>query len=99
MLAPSSRVRTRRERIVELLVERVATPSGLAAELDATPAAVVTDLEHVARSLDPDEGELLVAPPTCRDCGFEGFDDLLNRPSRCPECRSESVAEPDVTIR
>jgi predicted Zn-ribbon and HTH transcriptional regulator len=99
MLAEHPRVQTRRERIVELLADRVATPSGLAAELDATPAAVVTDLEHVARSLDPEEGDLLVAPPTCRDCGFDGFDDPLNRPSRCPECRSESIDEPDVTIR
>ena len=99
MLSEHLHVQTRRERIVELLAERVVTPSGLAAELDATPATVVTDLEHVARSLDPEKGELLVAPPTCRDCGFDGFDDPLNRPSRCPECRSESVTEPDVTIR
>jgi predicted Zn-ribbon and HTH transcriptional regulator len=99
MLAEHVRVQTRRERIVELLADRVATPSGLAAELDATPEAVVDDLEHVARSLDSGESELLVAPPACRDCGFDGFDDPLNRPSRCPECRSESVDEPDVTIR
>ncbi len=92
-------MQTRRERIADLLTGRAFTPSELAAELDATPEAVVDDLEHVARSLDSADGELLVAPPACRDCGFDGFDHPLNRPSRCPECRSESVAEPEVTIR
>jgi predicted Zn-ribbon and HTH transcriptional regulator len=92
-------VRTRRERIADLLAGRAFTPSELAAELDATPETVVDDLEHVARSIDSRDGELLVAPPACRDCGFDGFDDPLNRPSRCPECRSESVADPEVTIR
>jgi len=92
-------MRTRRERIADHLAGGTFTPSELAAELDATPDAVVADLEHVARSLDPGDGELLVAPPTCRDCGFDGFDDPLNIPSRCPECKSEAVGEPDVTIR
>jgi predicted Zn-ribbon and HTH transcriptional regulator len=92
-------MQTRRERIVDLLSGAAMTPSRLAAELDATPEAVLSDLEHVARSLNSDEGELLVAPPACRDCGFDGFDDRLNRPSRCPDCRSEAITEPEVTIR
>ncbi len=90
---------TRRERIAGLLRGRALTPSQLAGELDATPEVIVDDLEHVARSLDGEGGELLVAPPTCRECGFDGFDDRLNRPSRCPECKNESIAEPEVTIR
>jgi predicted Zn-ribbon and HTH transcriptional regulator len=90
---------TRRERIAGLLRGRALTPSQLAAELDATPEVIVDDLEHVARSLNGEGGELLVAPPTCRECGFDGFDDRLNRPSRCPECKNESIAEPEVTIR
>jgi predicted Zn-ribbon and HTH transcriptional regulator len=91
---------TRRERIVTRLDGRALTPSQLAGELNATAEAIVDDLKHVGRSLDNgDDGELLVAPPTCRECGFDGFDDPLNRPSRCPECRNESIAEPEVTIR
>jgi predicted Zn-ribbon and HTH transcriptional regulator len=41
---------------------------------------------------------LLVAPPECRDCGFTDFHDLVNRPSRCPECKSEGVEEPAFRI-
>ena len=89
---------TRRQRIADLIQNEARTPSELADELDATPAVVISDLRHVARSLDAADRQLLVAPPACRECGFENFDDRLNRPSRCPSCRSESIAEPEVTI-
>ena len=89
---------TTRRRIADALREAPATPSALAVAFDLTPDAVVGHVEHVARSVDGNGEQLLVAPPTCRECGFDGFDDLLNRPSRCPSCKSESVDEPAFTI-
>jgi len=58
---------------------------------------VYEHLEHVAQSVDGDE-QFLVAPPECRNCGFDGFDDPLNYPSRCPDCKDEAIAEPTFTI-
>ncbi|ELZ13130.1 putative transcriptional regulator containing an HTH domain fused to a Zn-ribbon [Haloterrigena salina JCM 13891] len=91
---------TTRQRLADALRDDLATPSELAVRLDLTPESVVRHAEHVSRSIggnDADE-QLLVAPPTCRDCGFDDFDDLLNLPSRCPSCKSESVTEPTLTI-
>ena len=91
---------TTRQRLADALRAEPATPSELAVELDLTPQAVVRHAEHVSRSVDGTDSDerLLVAPPTCRDCGFDDFDDLLNLPSRCPDCKSESVTEPTLTI-
>lgn len=89
---------TTRERIREALREEPATPSELAARFDLTPSVALSHIEHVARSAEGDGETVMVAPPACTDCGFDGFDDLLNRPSRCPDCRSEAVAEPRVAI-
>ncbi|SFB70111.1 hypothetical protein SAMN05444422_101308 [Halobiforma haloterrestris] len=89
--------RTTRQRLADALRAEPATPSELAARFDLTPHAVIGHVEHVSRSVDGDE-QLLVAPPTCRDCEFDDFDDLVNLPSRCPSCKSESVAEPTFTI-
>lgn len=89
--------RTTRERIADALREEAHTGSALAAEFDLPRSTVYDHLEHVARSL-PDGEEFLVAPPACRDCGFDGFDDPVNVPSRCPECKSESVEEPMFLI-
>ncbi len=83
---------TRRQRIVELLRQRQRTPSGLAEDVDASVEAVHDDLEHVAESLEGTEERLLVAPPECRECGFDGFHDKI-APSKCPECKSEHLGE------
>ncbi|WP_251330756.1 transcriptional regulator [Haloplanus pelagicus] len=89
---------TTRERIATVLRDEAATPSELSTRVGTARNAVYDHLRHVARSLSDTDEQLLVSPPTCRDCGFDAFDDPLNDPSNCPECRSESVAEPAVRI-
>ena len=73
------------------------TAGDLSSAVGLPESAVYDHLPHVARSVGEDE-QFLVAPPTCRECGFDGFDDPLNRPSRCPDCRSERVDEPTFVI-
>jgi len=90
--------RTTRQRVADALRSDPATPSELADRFDLAPASAVEAVRHVARSLRPTDDELLVRPPTCLDCGFDRFDDPANCPSRCPDCRSERVAEPSFTI-
>jgi len=70
----------------------------LANEFDVRSDAALSHVEHISQSLEPTDERLLVAPPTCEACGFDDFDDLVNRPARCPECKSESVLEPEFTI-
>ena len=85
---------TRREQLAELLVDRQATASELAGELETPVSTIYQDLKHVARSMRyKDDTEFLVAPPECSNCGFSNYDDPVNYPSRCPECRSESIDE------
>lgn len=89
---------TTRRRLASRVRETPATPSELAREFDLTTAVVLSHLEHVARSLDATNERVLVAPPTCRACAFDDFDDPLNVPSRCPSCKHEGIDEPTVTI-
>jgi hypothetical protein len=89
---------TTRQRIADRLREAPAALGTLATEFEIPTSQAATHVEHIARSLRPTDERVLVAPPECRDCGFDRFDDLVNRPSRCPECKSESVEEPTVTI-
>lgn len=90
---------TTRERITDLLREQAMTASELAAAVETTPQTAIEHVTHIARSVGESDEELLVAPPTCRACGFDGFDDPANLPSRCPECHSERIDEPTFTIR
>jgi len=89
---------TTRERIADRLREEPLSPSELAREFEIAPAAAVEAVEHVARSVAAENAQLLVAPPVCRECGFDGFDEPASRPSRCPACRGEAVSEPVFRI-
>ena len=90
--------RTTRQRIADRLREEALAAGAIAAAFDIQTATAVTHVEHIAQSLEHTDEQLLVAPPTCRECGFDEFDDLLNRPGRCPECKAESVEEPTFRI-
>jgi hypothetical protein len=90
--------RTTRERITDRLRDRALPVSALAREFEVTAGDALDHVEHIARSLEGTDEQLLVAPPTCEDCGFDRFDDPVNRPSRCPECKSEAVSEPAFRV-
>jgi len=90
--------RTTRQRIADFIRDRPAQASALADEFDVTTGDVFTHVEHIAESLEGTDEQLLVAPPECDDCGFDEFDDPVNQPSRCPECKSEAIEEPVFTI-
>ncbi|WP_136718112.1 transcriptional regulator [Halorientalis salina] len=89
---------TTRERVADRLREEALTAAAIARDFEIQASTAVSHVEHIAQSLDSTDEQLLVAPPTCRDCGFDDFDDLINRPSRCPDCKSESVEEPAFRI-
>lgn len=90
--------RTTRQRIADRLRTNTLPAPALAREFEVDTNEVLTHVEHVARSLEATDEQLLVAPPACEDCGFDRFDDLVNRPSRCPDCKSEAVTEPTFRI-
>ncbi|KTG14425.1 transcriptional regulator [Haloferax profundi] len=85
---------TTRQRIADALRADPATASELSTNLGVPASSVYGHLQHVARSVQTEDDEqFLVAPPECRNCGFSAFDDPVNYPSRCPECRSEGIEE------
>jgi predicted Zn-ribbon and HTH transcriptional regulator len=90
--------KTTRERMADRLRSEALSAGSLATEFEVTTAAALEHVRHIARSLEGTGERLLVAPPTCGDCGFDDFDDPVNRPSRCPECKSEAVEEPEFTV-
>lgn len=91
---------TTRQRIADALRAEPHGATELSAAVGVPRSSVYRHLDHVAQSVESAEGDerFLVAPPECRECGFDGFDDPLNEPSRCPECRSERIAEPQFVI-
>ncbi|SFR46422.1 transcriptional regulator [Halogeometricum limi] len=86
---------TTRQRIADALREQPHTATSLSETVGLPRSSAYHHLEHVAQSVNSADGDerFLVAPPECRECGFSAFDDPVNYPSRCPECRSERIEE------
>lgn len=93
---------TRRQRIRALLEKSFngKSPSELSDQLyykydeEVGVDEVLEHIEHLKSSGE----DILVRPPMCKECRFDNFDNLLNVPSQCPECRSEWLSEPVFTI-
>lgn len=90
--------KTTRQRIADRLRAEAMPAGAIARDFEIQTKTAMSHVEHIAQSLDHEDEQLMVAPPTCRDCGFDDFDDLLNRPGRCPDCKSEAVEEPTFRI-
>lgn len=93
---------TTRQRIKRILRYREGvSPTSVANSLeeDLSAPEVIDHIGHISKSLEQEDESVLVAPPECKECGFDGFDKLLNIPSKCPECRSTWIEEPRVLIK
>jgi hypothetical protein len=87
---------TRREKMIEDLERGQYSVKELAAQYGRGVRATADDLRHVRKSVGDD---FQIDPARCMACGFvfRGRK-RLTEPSRCPECRSEQIRGPYVTI-
>lgn len=92
---------TSRQRIMDILRREELGFDQLRRELEMPVRALEDDLRHVELSLRKASQRLRIEPARCRDCGFVFRDRAsrhLHAPGRCPQCRSERIAEPRFRI-
>lgn len=93
----SSNHQPRRKRLIALLSERPWTLDELVEAVDAPPAAIRDDLEHIERSLRREGKRLVIEPARCRQCGFRFDARRIAKPGKCPQCRGTWIAPPSAT--
>ncbi len=89
---------TRRQQIAQVLRSGPVTVHEIARKLQMPVKIVLEDMEHVRLSVTNAE-RWIVEAAECLECGFvfRGRD-RLNRPSRCPQCKSEDIQDPRYGI-
>jgi transcriptional regulator len=88
---------TVRKRIAEALEEETLDLREISRRFKIKEKEALDHLQHVARSAGP--GKFVMEPPTCSRCGFSFKKRTrINKPGRCPLCRSESVEPPRFRI-
>jgi len=92
---------TPRQRIRELLTNRVLSAREVA-QLVSLPERQVEDhLIHILKTIARDQSrQFLLNPSECLDCGFVFRNrKRLTCPSRCPQCHSEGITPPRFEIK
>ncbi|MHA2364906.1 MAG: transcriptional regulator [Candidatus Hodarchaeales archaeon] len=86
---------TRREDIVSFLEKRPATIDDLSYIFEIPKNTVVSDIEHIFRSLKRRNKKLLIKPAYClnSDCNFifSAKRKRISDPGKCPNCHSERI--------
>mgnify|MGYP001619535811 CR=1 FL=1 len=91
---------TLRQKIIELLRVRPWDAGGLSRALGASQRQIEAHLKHVSKSVEGRGERMVIGPAQCRDCGFEFSERTrTTKPSRCPKCKSESLAPPVFEIQ
>jgi predicted Zn-ribbon and HTH transcriptional regulator len=95
---PPAREATVRRQIEALLRGEPQSAREISAAVGIPEKEVGAHLEHLRQSLRG-SGRLRVHPAACKSCGFLfSKRERLNRPGRCPACRSQSIAVPRFII-
>lgn len=88
-----------RKDIISLLSERFWTLDELAKFCQLKGSDLKIHLRHLFRSLKHSSYKLIVQKAKCRSCGFEFSRDDLDKPSKCPRCRSNWIRPPWFKIK
>jgi release factor glutamine methyltransferase len=89
---------TRREEIIQVLQETEMTSLELAHHFKTTKRTILSDLEHIRKSLRNKNEELVVKMPVCNHCGFIFKLTSVKEPSKCPKCNSEWIDPPTYRV-
>jgi predicted Zn-ribbon and HTH transcriptional regulator len=85
---------TRRQEIVDRLVEDEWEFDELRRNFGLTVKVLEEDLRHIERSVRAQGRRLVVSPAKCEACGFAFKSTAFHPPGRCPSCRNRRISGP-----
>ena len=86
--------RTRRQQIVERLLEDEWEFDDLRREFALTVKVLEEDLRHIERSARTGRRRLIIRPARCEACDFAFKSTAPHPPGRCPSCRDRRISGP-----
>jgi hypothetical protein len=97
---PVERHGTIRQEIVSLLEGNTLSAKEISVDIGVSEKEVYEHLEHIQRTVNKREHNLIVTPAVCKKCGFVFRKrERLNKPSKCPVCRNEIIGEPFFSVK
>jgi len=96
---PQEKHDTFRQEIISVLTERTMSAREISAEVGISEKEVVDHLGHIRIAVRKSRECLMIIPAECKKCGFKFKKrERLNKPGKCPICRSQQIQEPLFSI-
>ena len=90
---------TFRQEIISVLTGRTLSAREISAEVGISEKDVVDHLGHIRIAVRKSRERLKIIPAECKKCGFRFKKrERLNKPGKCPICRSQQIQEPFFSI-
>ena len=90
---------TFRQEIISVLTGRTLSAREISAEVGISEKEVVDHLGHIRIAVRKSRERLKIIPAECKKCGFRFKKrERLNKPGKCPICRSQQIQEPFFSI-
>lgn len=97
---PVERRETVRQEIVSLLEGNTLSAREISAYASVSEKEVYEHLEHIRRTINKGEHNLVITPAVCKKCGFIFRKrDRLRKPGKCPVCRNGVIGDPLFSVK
>lgn len=87
-----------RKELIEYLQHHKSSISELARQFEAKPADIIEEMEHIRKTLRHEGLRMRITPASCRKCHFVFNRDKLDKPGKCPKCKSTWIQEPEFLL-
>jgi len=99
LFVPQEKHETVRQEIISVLTGRTLSAREISAEVGFSEKEVVDHLGHIRIAVRKSKERLVIIPAECKKCGFRFKKrERLNKPGKCPICRSQQIQEPRFSI-
>ncbi|MBU4258044.1 MAG: transcriptional regulator [Proteobacteria bacterium] len=96
---PQEKHDTIRQEIISVLTGRTLSARDISAEVGISEKEVVDHLGHIRIAVRKSKERLVIIPAECKSCGFKFKKrERMNKPGKCPICRSQQIQEPLFSI-
>ncbi|MFO7760649.1 MAG: transcriptional regulator [Desulfobia sp.] len=97
---PAEQFDSVRQQIISLLREGDHSARDLSVKVRIPEKEIYKHLDHIRKSVGHLKLHLTIYPAACHKCGYV-FDkrEKLNKPGKCPICRSEQIDSPRFAIK
>ncbi len=92
---PRERRETVRREIIALLEGQSFSAKEISGSVGISEKEIYAHLEHIGKTLERGNHQLVVDPAVCKKCGFIFKKrEKMKKPGKCPLCRGESIEDP-----